>query len=302
MDFKLYPSCGIFIYLLIKQKFKKNIFYSLFNLKIKKNIFPLFFNYNSFKRGLKKAHLYINTKMAGKKSTKTEQTATPVTTEQTPAPVVEKKTSRKSKKETPSEEPVATPVVVETTEAEVSGEKRRREVNKESIDRDFSGLEGKINEEIEKLNQAGKKVKGIKLLRGLLKQVRTLHSDTNRVLKFKRDGVKKNVASGFLKPIHISPEMAKFTGWDASKLHTRVDATKFVCKYIKDHNLYDPEDHRNIRCDDKLRTLLKYDASKVPIDPKTNRPQELTYFRLQQYLKIHFLKDDEVAATASKKK
>jgi chromatin remodeling complex protein RSC6 len=235
--------------------------------------------------------------MAPKKSAKTE-TAAPVA-EQTVAPVAEKKTSRKSKKET---QPETTPAVeVDSTETTESGEKRRREVNKESIDRDFTALENKMNEEIQRLSSSEVKVKGIKLWRGLLKHVRTLHNDTNRVLKFKRDGTKKNVSSGFLKPIHISPEMAKFTGWDASKLHTRVDATKFVCKYIKDHNLYDPEDHRNIRCDDKLRALLKYDPAKAPIDPKTNKPAELTYFRLQQYLKIHFLKDSETAASSSTK-
>jgi len=238
--------------------------------------------------------------MAPKKSTKSEttsQTSTEQSSSTTPV-VAEKKTSRKSKKESqPTETVVAQPtteVVVESTEA---GEKKRREVNKESIDRDFSSLETRLNEEIEKLSSdKSKKKTGIKLYRGLLKLIRTLHNDTNRVLKFKRDGAKKNVSSGFLKPIRISKEMATFTGWDANKLYTRVDVTKHVCKYIKDHSLFDPEDHRNIRCDDKLRKLLNYDSSKAPVDPETGKHVELTYFRLQQYLKVHFLKD-EVSTT-----
>ena len=235
--------------------------------------------------------------MPPRKTVKPEQTAATeqpaqAVVQQQPTPVAEKKTSRKPRKDTTqaTEQPQtpvsATPVVQQET---VATEKKRREVNKESIDRDFTQLETKVNEEIEKLNSSGKKVKGIKLLRGLLKLVRTLHNDTNRVLKFKRDGAKKNVSSGFLKPIHISPEMAKFTAWDPTKLYTRVDVTKFVCKYIKENNLFNPDDQREIRCDDRLRNLLKYDPSTAARDESGNAVP-LTYFRLQQYLKIHFLK------------
>jgi chromatin remodeling complex protein RSC6 len=235
--------------------------------------------------------------MPPRKTVKTEQTAAVEQTvqpvvQQVPAAVLEKKTSRKSKKEVPqaTEQLPSTVTVTPALQQEtVVTEKKRREVNKESIDRDFTHLETKVNEEIEKLNSSGKKVKGIKLLRGLLKLVRTLHNDANRVLKFKKDGAKKNVSSGFLKPIHISPEMAKFTAWEPTKLYTRVDVTKFVCKYIKENNLFNPSDQREIRCDDRLRNLLKYDVSTAAKDEAGN-PVPLTYFRLQQYLKIHFVK------------
>jgi hypothetical protein len=84
-----------------------------------------------------------------------------------------------------------------------------------------------------------------------------------------------------LKPVHISKELAKFTGWDHNELRSRVDVTKYICNYIKEKNLQDPTDKRNIRVEDdgNLKKLLKYDG-------KDKKP--LTYYRLQTYLKSHF--------------
>jgi chromatin remodeling complex protein RSC6 len=231
--------------------------------------------------------------MAGKKSTKTE---TPVTTSEVVVPtepVVEKK-QRKSKKTSEVETVPETQVEQTTTEASEPVEKRRREVSKESHDNDFIFLEQMIQTEIDNLTNSGKKVKGVKWLRGLKKRVGVMHADSRKLLKYKPAGAKKNVSSGFLKPVHISPEMAAFTGWDANKTYSRVDVTKFVCEYVKSKNLFNIKDKREIECDAKLKALLKYDASKVPMDVKTGKPQALTYFRLQQYLKNHFIKNETV--------
>lgn len=238
--------------------------------------------------------------MPPKKSTKTE-TAVPVAQ---PEPVVEKK----SKKSTKTEEK---PVVVATPEPateETSTEKKRREITKESLDSDFTALEQRIADEIEKMSANGKKMKGVKVLRGLKKSIATLHSDANRLLKFKRSTGKKNVSSGFLKPIRISNEMAHFLGWDPKESYSRVSVTKNICQYIKTNNLNNQDDKREIVCDAKLRNLLKYDPAKAPIDEKTGQPAALTYFRLQQYLKNHFIKNEETtpavvaAATSTKGK
>ena len=59
----------------------------------------------------------------------------------------------------------------------------------------------------------------------------------------------------------------------------RTEVTKFLIKYIKEQNLQNPTDRRIIECDDKLKTLLK-----VP-DGDT-----LTYFNIQRYMNVHFVK------------
>lgn len=230
--------------------------------------------------------------MAPKKSVKSE-TVAPSTVQSEPE-VKATKTKRSTKTE---EKPVEVVAPTTHTEEVPTGEKKRREISKESIDAAFTTLEQRLTEEIEKMTASGKKFKGVKFLRGFKKAFSSLHTDVNRNNKFKKPNAKKPVTSGFLKPIHISPEMATFLGWDHKQTFSRVAVTKTICKYIKDNGLYNQKDKREIQCDAKLLKLLKYDPANVPIDPKTNKPQALTYFRLQQYLKFHFIKNDEVQAT-----
>ena len=74
--------------------------------------------------------------------------------------------------------------------------------------------------------------------------------------------------------------MAQFTGWNQKDLKSRVDVTKYICNYIKDNDLQNPSDRRQILADSKLSKLLKYDS-------KTSDP--LTYYKIQTYMKPHFL-------------
>jgi chromatin remodeling complex protein RSC6 len=110
------------------------------------------------------------------------------------------------------------------------------------------------------------------------------------VLKGKTKSTRtKNTLSGFRKPAKISSEMALFTKWDPSKLYSRVDVTKFLCNYIKEHQLQNPQDRRQILCDEHLASLLKYDGAK--------RSTPLTYPGLQQHIQHHFTpvrEDDQV--------
>jgi chromatin remodeling complex protein RSC6 len=91
--------------------------------------------------------------------------------------------------------------------------------------------------------------------------------------------------------IEISKEIAKFAGWDVKEKKSRVLVTKNLCDYIKEHNLQNQKDKRQIIPDAKLCKLLNY-------DPKT-ASQPLTYFHLQSLLKHHFIKDStDTALTA----
>jgi len=85
--------------------------------------------------------------------------------------------------------------------------------------------------------------------------------------------------SGFLKPMLISDELAMFLGKPLGTEMTRVDVNKELNAYIKDNDLQDKENDRKINPDEKLRKILTLSDG-----------DEVTYFRLQRYLKHHFIK------------
>lgn len=228
--------------------------------------------------------------MAPKSQSKKSETPAQVATEVAPVAAVTpapQKVSKKSKKEE-----VAAPVVevaAPVVEATEQGDKKeRRTVTKETLHVDFEALLSKINSEVDRLRESKPKAKGSKFLKTLNKDIKQLHNDVLRVTKFKRNGERKtSSSSGFLKPVNISSELAKFTSWDANKAYSRTQVTKFICNYIKTKKLYDEKDKRNIICDAALKNLLKYDPANPPKD-ETGKAVPLTYFRLQQYLKSHF--------------
>lgn len=212
-----------------------------------------------------------------KKTSGSKKTAAPVASKDKKAKAEESKESKTA--ETAGQD--------QTTEKK---ERQRRSVDKESVDAAFTEIQTRIAQEIEKLREAEGKVRGIKFLRSIGKAIKTLHSDTKRVMKLKkRNNRKTTVESGFLRPVKISKELAQFTGWDATQTFLRRNVTKHICNYIKEHHLYDEKDKRNILCDEKLKSLLNYDAATVPLG-KDGKPAVLNYFRLQKYLKPHFIK------------
>ena len=169
----------------------------------------------------------------------------------------------------------------EVVEDEVVVEKTRRVVSRDSGLGDIDKLTSLVEDEIVRLRE-GTKGKGVKFLRSIGKNLKLLHKDASKMMKQKKKSEHKtNNNSGFLKPVKISSEMAKFTGWDSSELKSRVDVTKFLCNYIKEKNLQDPKDKRQILADPKLSKLLKYDSKTA------DKP--LTYYRIQSYIKPHFV-------------
>jgi chromatin remodeling complex protein RSC6 len=202
------------------------------------------------------------------------------------APVAEAPKAVKAPKQPKAPKAEATTEAAPATSE--SEKKERRVPTKESLHTDFEALLTKISGEVERLRAAKPKAKGVKFLKTINKDIKQLHSDVNRVNKFKKNGERKaSTSSGFLKPVNISSELAKFTGWDVSKAYSRTAVTKFICNYIKTKKLYEESDKRNILCDASLKSLLKYDPANPPKDEE-GKPQPLTYFRLQQYLKGHF--------------
>lgn len=167
-------------------------------------------------------------------------------------------------------------------ESEVATEpKQRREVTRESVDAEFDSLVESIDGRLEAVTTEEKKSGMAKFLRTLFKRVKVLKADVARISKQRVRGTRQsNTSSGFMKPVKISNDMAGFTGWNAEQLRSRVEVTKYICDYIKEHNLQNPEDRRQIVPDNKLSKLLGYDKKK--------EEKPLTYYYLQQKIQPHF--------------
>jgi chromatin remodeling complex protein RSC6 len=239
--------------------------------------------------------------MAKKTQTKTKQTEE--VTEEIIEEVVEEKkpVSKKEKtvkkevvepkKEKTVKKEVVAPVAVAEVEVEEDGEKKDKKKRvvptRDTVLATFDELFASIEKEVEILRDSSNKSKGIKFLRTHCKKLKALKTQASRIISKRATGQRKtgsNTSSGFLKPVPISKEMSKFTGWDIKQPKSRVDVTKFLCNYIKENKLQNEKDKRQINPDNKLCKLLNYDPN-TSIEP-------LTYFRLQSLLKTHFPKQD----------
>ncbi|KAJ6896298.1 hypothetical protein NC651_022496 [Populus alba x Populus x berolinensis] len=58
---------------------------------------------------------------------------------------------------------------------------------------------------------------------------------------------------GIMKPRRVSPEMADFVG--APEV-SRTQALKLIWAHIKEQNLQDPSNKKNIICDEKLKKIF----------------------------------------------
>ena len=94
--------------------------------------------------------------------------------------------------------------------------------------------------------------------------------------KIKKKSDKKKSPSGFAKPAPISADLADFLGLSSSDIIARTDVTSKVIAYVKEHNLQNPENKKQIIPDAKLKALLQ------PGDSEVN------FFNLQTHLKKHF--------------
>ena len=119
-----------------------------------------------------------------------------------------------------------------------------------------------------------------------------VHRDHKANLK-KMKGRKRRVVdpnaqpSGFAKPGPVSEELRKFLKLDKGELIARTAVTKGINAYCKENNLQDESDKRKINADPALRKLLKMGSN-----------DELTFFNLQTYMKVHFPNKDGVFPTA----
>jgi chromatin remodeling complex protein RSC6 len=201
-------------------------------------------------------------------STTTTTPAVTVTIESTPAaaPVAEKK-QRKPK--------AAAAAVVETPVVEVP-----TAAATEPPAADASTLSTKLTDFSSKIQQV------TAILSSMRSDYKVLEKSVSRELKNASKAKRSKKAanpnrqpSGFVKPSVISEELIKFLGKEAGTMMSRVEVSKEINNYITANQLKDKVSGRQINPDAKLAKLLKVGKDEV-----------LTYFNLQKYLKIHFIK------------
>ena len=194
----------------------------------------------------------------------------PVKKSSKPSKPSNKKTSTKKVVETPPEPVVETPVVeapVETPEQE------------DNYDSEFSELQGALKDALGLIKSLSSK------LNALEKRV----ARDRKVMNKKMKGRAKRVVdpnkppSGFAKPGPVSAELAKFLKLGKDELIARTEVTKRITKYCQEKDLQKAEDKRTIHADKALKDLLRL-----------KKGDELTFFNLQKYMKVHYPNKDGV--------
>lgn len=139
------------------------------------------------------------------------------------------------------------------------------------------------------LDDAMATIKGLKSrIQKLEKQVHRDHRANIKKIRGKKRRVPDpNNPSGFNKPGPVSNELRKFLSLKKDELISRTDVTKSIHTYCKDKGLQDDKDKRILKPDASLRKLLKM-----------GKTDELTFFNLQKYMKVHYPNKDGTFPTA----
>jgi chromatin remodeling complex protein RSC6 len=103
----------------------------------------------------------------------------------------------------------------------------------------------------------------------------------------KRRRTNSSSPSGFTKPGPVSDELKTFLKLADGELIARTEVTKRINAYCKENGLQGKEDKRVLKPDKELKNLLRL-----------GKNDELTFFNLQKYMKIHFPNKDGVFPTA----
>ena len=124
-------------------------------------------------------------------------------------------------------------------------------------------------------------------LKAELSKLRTdfkkLKKQVNKMSKDSTEDKAEKPLSGFAKPQKLSEALTKFLGIDKDAMMARTEVTKEINKYVKAHDLQNPENKRELILDDKLRTIIT-----------AGEDETVTFFNLQRYMSPHYIKETPV--------
>lgn len=225
-----------------------------------------------------------------------------------------KSTKKAVAQATPVEE---TPVVQETV-APVQETSSTQEVTQETSQETVSfrsRLETLVRSRLDQIDLLKREVQELKKLQRehelLLKEA----SRKQKKTKQPRDFSKPKKATGFAEPVVVSDDMYDFLvktkavmkdpsfvpksqedldNWPRVSVKrgvpvARTDVTSHISKYIKDHNLQNPESKREIMPDAALKKLFS-EPTELSDKNDPNSRKIHTYLQLQRYLNSHFQK------------
>lgn len=150
---------------------------------------------------------------------------------------------------------------------------------------DFDKL-GQLTQRFNESNQNNKRF--VSDLRKLVSVISRYEKKTLKTSR-RRTG-NRNVQSGITRPVHISDALCSFLSVERGTLMARTEVTRRIIAYVRDQNLQNPDNRKQIFPDSKLQPLLQ------PL-LADDREKGYTFFNLQRYLKHNYQKVD---ATASK--
>lgn len=142
-------------------------------------------------------------------------------------------------------------------------------------------------------------VEQLKVLQNSLKELTVYTSKLEKrvakdqkVLQKRVNGKRKRTnnsasPSGFSKPGPVSDELRNFLKLGDGELIARTEVTKRINTYCKEHGLQGKDDKRVLKPDKTLKTLLRL-----------GKNDELTFFNLQKYMKVHFPNKEGVYPSA----
>tara|TARA_Y100000996_G_scaffold157324_1_gene121273 strand:+ start:1607 stop:2212 length:606 start_codon:yes stop_codon:yes gene_type:complete len=192
-----------------------------------------------------------------------------------------KTSASKAKKSSASKKAKAKTVepVVETPVQEVTPAPVQETTDDLNYDDDFANVHAQLQTAMTT----------IKTLTTMVKSLEKRVARDRKVMNKKLKGRAKRVVdpnkppSGFAKPGPISDELRAFLNLPKGELIARTEVTKKITEYCKAHNLQKAEDKRSIKTDAALKKLLRL-----------NKNDELTFFNLQKYMKVHYPNKDGV--------
>ena len=201
-----------------------------------------------------------------KKTTSATATAAPVVEAPAPAPVE------------------VAPVATEASTVSTTSTASTTSVGSEQLEADYQSLMTRLSEF--KTLYTGITSDLRRLQKNMDRYIREANKRSRRP-KSSDPNRAKRPPSGFAKPALISNELCSFLGVENGTEMARTEVTKHLTTYIKEHNLQDQENKRKILPDSALQKLLNVSPS-----------DEVTYFNLQKFMKVHFPKSG-AAATSS---
>jgi chromatin remodeling complex protein RSC6 len=184
------------------------------------------------------------------------------------------KTSTKKKKTVSTLEPKPLPNTVPEVEPTTPTTPKVDEDKQNILDysSEFATLTSALSDALSVIKNLTLNVKKLE------KQIAKDKKIIDKELKKKKNVKKTNrVLNGFSKPGNVSDELKNFFDLGSDEKIARTEVTKKITSYCLKHKLQNEKDKRIIKPNKDLKKLLRLGDN-----------EELTYFNLQKYMKIHF--------------